>query len=48
VIRELLSLSVEQQVVCGIAFGWPDESHPANSFRTSRAAIEEVVEFRSV
>jgi nitroreductase len=28
----------DRQVVCGIAFGYADPSHPANGFRTSRAA----------
>jgi nitroreductase len=29
----------DRQVVCGIAFGYEDPAHPANSFRTSRADI---------
>ncbi|AGU50905.1 putative nitroreductase [Variovorax paradoxus B4] len=31
----------DRQVVCGIAFGYEDPSHPANQFRTSRAPLEE-------
>jgi nitroreductase len=46
VIREHLSLPAQQHVVCGIAFGWPNEVHSANSFRTARAALEEVADFR--
>ena len=46
VIREHLTLPAEQHIVCGIAFGWSNEVHAANSFRTARAAIEEVVDFR--
>jgi nitroreductase len=32
----------DRQVVCGIAFGYEDPSHPANRFRTTRAAVEQV------
>jgi len=46
VIREQLAVPAEQWVVCGISFGWSDESHPANSYRTPRASLNEVVEFR--
>jgi nitroreductase len=31
----------DRHVVCGIAFGYEDRSHPANGFRTSRAAPAE-------
>ncbi len=47
VIRQHLSLPAQQHIVCGIAFGWSNDAHPANSFRTARASIEEVVDFRS-
>jgi hypothetical protein len=30
-------------VLCGLSFGWRDENHPANGFRTSRASLDEVV-----
>jgi nitroreductase len=29
-----------------ISFGYEDEAHPANGFRTGRAPLEEVVEWR--
>jgi nitroreductase len=32
-----------RSVVCGVSFGYEDTSHAANSFRTTRAAIDEVV-----
>ena len=32
----------DRQVVCGIAFGYEDPSHPANRFRTARAPLEQV------
>jgi nitroreductase len=37
--RERLALPADRQVVCGISFGFENAAHPANSFRTSRAAI---------
>lgn len=41
--REQLDLPAQRQVVCGIAFGFEDTVHPANSFRTSRASIDAAV-----
>ncbi|WP_213308467.1 nitroreductase [Paraburkholderia sacchari] len=36
----------DRVVVCGIAFGYEDAAHPANQFRTARAPLSEVVEWR--
>jgi nitroreductase len=47
VIREQLALPQDQYVVCGISFGWAQEGHAANSYRTTRARVQDVVEFRS-
>jgi len=32
-------------MVCGISFGYEDVGHPANSYRTSRATLEQAVDF---
>ncbi|MCO5396700.1 nitroreductase [Ralstonia soli] len=48
VIREQLGIPADEHVVYGVSFGWPDESHPVNSYRTSRAPLEEVVDFIDV
>ncbi len=45
VLREVLKLPAMRHVVCGIAFGWADEKHAANGYRTTRAPLQEVVEF---
>lgn len=37
VLREVLGISADRTVVCGISFGWADAEHPANHFRTVRA-----------
>jgi nitroreductase len=45
VIREQLAIPGDEHVVYGVSFGWPDESHPVNGYRTSRAPFEQVVDF---
>lgn len=44
-IRRHFALEEDRKIVCGISFGYPDEVHPANSFRTSRADIAEAAVF---
>lgn len=44
-VRERLRLPDDRVVVCAVALGHPDDDHPANGFRTSRAAVDEVVRF---
>jgi nitroreductase len=45
VIREHLDIGDDRSVVCGISFGYPEMDHPANSYRTRRAALPEAVTF---
>lgn len=40
--RSELGLGAERKLICAISFGYGDESHPANGFRTSRAAVDEI------
>ncbi|SEP44712.1 nitroreductase [Amycolatopsis saalfeldensis] len=42
--RTRLVLPDNRQVVVGISFGYPDEAHPANGFRTTRADAGEAAE----
>jgi nitroreductase len=42
-LRQHFALGEHRQVVCGISFGYPDEEHPANGFRTTRAEVDEMV-----
>ncbi|MBV5269244.1 MAG: nitroreductase [Afipia sp.] len=44
-VRKHLGLADDRRVVCGISFGYADEAHLANSYRTSRATIPETVTF---
>lgn len=45
-VRSWFSLADDRQVVCAISFGYADTRHPANGFRTDRAALDEVVTWR--
>lgn len=42
-IREYFSIPGDRKVLVGISFGYPDTGHPANSYRTARAPLAEVV-----
>jgi len=45
VVRAHLGVGDDRRVVCGISFGYADEAHPANSYRTSRAGLAEAATF---
>ena len=45
-VRNYFGISPDRAVVCGISFGYADREHSANNFRTRRAAVNEVAEFR--
>ncbi len=45
-LRRWFDLPDARQVVCGISFGHADASHPANSFRTTRAPLGETLTWR--
>lgn len=40
VIREALQLTIEHKIICGLALGYADWSHPINQYRTEREAVE--------
>lgn len=42
-LRSFFGLSDDRKVLCAISFGYPDNEHPANSFRTPRADVDDVV-----
>jgi nitroreductase len=41
--RSYFGLPEDRLVVCGMSFGYEDGAHPVNRFRTSRAAVDDVV-----
>lgn len=45
-LRARYEIADDRDIVCGIALGYRDETHPANSFRTTRAPVSDVVEWR--
>lgn len=42
-VRDFFELPEDEWVLCAISFGYPDTNHPANAFRTDRAAVGDVV-----
>ena len=42
VLREMLSIPESQQIVCGIAIGYPDTEAPQNNFERPRLPLESV------
>lgn len=42
-VRAHFGIPDDRVVVCGISFGYEDTAHPANGFRTTRAAVDDVV-----
>jgi len=43
-----IQLPPERMLFCGLALGYPDESHAVNGLRTERAALEEIADFRGL
>ena len=46
VIRQHFGLADNRMILCGISFGYEDPDHPANRFRTERAALPEILDLR--
>jgi nitroreductase len=44
-IRRHFKLGDDRRVVCGISFGFPDQGHKVNSYRTSRARVSDAAVF---
>ncbi|QGX98861.1 nitroreductase [Roseovarius faecimaris] len=45
-IRAHFDLPETRRIVCAISFGYADEAHPANSFRTDRADLSDIYDPR--
>ena len=41
-IREFLGLPDDRRVLLGISFGYPDDEHPTNSYRTDRQSVADL------
>ena len=44
-IADHFALAPDRRFICGISFGYEDETHPANAFRTPRAPLNEITRF---
>lgn len=45
-VRQHFDLADDRLIVCAVSFGYADLEHPANSFRTTRAQLSDVLELR--
>lgn len=45
-IREFFDLPESRRVVCAVSFGYEDRAHPANRFRTERAAVTDSTQWQ--
>ncbi len=46
VLRAHFNTPTERKFLCGIAFGYGDHDHPINNYRTERADLDKVVDWR--
>jgi nitroreductase len=46
-VRRWFDIADDRMVLCAISFGYGDPDHPSNSFRTERAAVDEIVEWKT-
>jgi nitroreductase len=42
-LRDFFAIPDNRDIVCGASFGFPDLNHPANAFRSRRAALDDAV-----
>jgi nitroreductase len=45
IVGEFLSIPPTHMLFCAVAIGWGDRAHPANSFRSPRAALDDFCTF---
>lgn len=45
-VRAFFDIPAYRHIVCGISFGYRDHDHPANGFRTARASVDQVIDWR--
>jgi nitroreductase len=41
-IRDFFDVPEDRHILLGVSIGWPDRGHPANNYRTDRAAVQDV------
>ena len=45
-LHDWFGIGSDRLILCAIAFGYEDTGHPANGFRTGRAGLDEIVDWR--
>ncbi|MFK7870734.1 MAG: nitroreductase [Roseobacter sp.] len=45
-VRSHFEIEEDRMMLCAISFGYPDMDHPANGFRTGRAGVHDIMEWR--
>ncbi len=45
-LRDYFGIGDDRLILCGISFGYADHEHPANQFRTDRASVDDIVDWR--
>lgn len=45
-IRAHFGIDETRHILCAISFGYADKDHPANKFRTERAALDDILDLR--
>lgn len=45
-VRQHFDIAEDRRILCAISFGYADKDHPANAFRTERAAVSDLVDWR--
>jgi nitroreductase len=46
-VRQHFGIPDDRLILCAISFGYADADHPANSYRTDRANLAEIIDWRS-
>ncbi|MTJ03650.1 MAG: nitroreductase [Sediminimonas qiaohouensis] len=46
-LRRVLDIPDDRLILCAISFGYADPDHPANTFRTERAPLDQVIDWRT-
>lgn len=44
-VRDHFAIPEDRMILCAISFGYADDTHPANAFRTERAALSEIIDW---
>ena len=45
-VRDHFGIAEDRMMLCAISFGYADTNHPANSFRSARAELSDILEWR--